>query len=88
MTPPWPHATASAAIRAVQKTALFRFFRCLAAAVPPEVCGQDDTAGTGPQARPVSMWQVLMYALDATGRTMRICLIILVLALSVVLVFR
>jgi hypothetical protein len=55
----------------------------------PAAGRHDEAPETEPGPRgSVTMWQVIMYALDGNGRTARLCVIILVAALAALLVWR
>ena len=86
MTSPWPRVALSPALRTLRKVSLVRHFPT---ATPPPAGGQDEAseAEPGPRAA-VTMWQVIMYALDCNGRTVRLCVIILVAALAALLVYK
>jgi hypothetical protein len=86
MTSPRPRTALPPALRMLRKVPLVSHFP---PATPPPAGGQDEApqAEPGPRAS-VTMWQVIMYALDGNGRTVRLCVIILVAALAALLVYR
>ena len=86
MTPLWPRVAPALALRALRQAPLASRF--LSATPPPA-----DEQGKAFEAQPrpgaaVTMRQVIMYALDRTGRTVRLCVIILVAAVAVLLVLK
>lgn len=86
MTPPWLGVARARALRTLRQARLVSHFL---SATPPPASEQDEALQAQPTpGAAVTMWQVIMYALDCTGRTVRLCVIILVAALAVLLILK
>ncbi len=86
MTPPWPRLARALTLRALRQVPLVSHF--LPVTPPPADGRGDDFEAEPTPGATVTMWQVIMYALDRTGRTVRLCVIILVAALAAMLVLK
>lgn len=86
MTLPWPRVARALALRTMRRAPGVSHFL---SAIPPPAGEQDEALeAQPPPGAAVTMCQVIMYALDRTGRTVRLCVIILVTALAVLLVLK